>query len=121
MVLANSHILTGMVFGTALAHDDIAGNYLLTTENFDPEPFAFGLAAILYFTFAFLMCHNILNCKISPHSGKNHPFKGSALPDTFDLNLGKLLAMAILHLVSFSALLLEDNNLIAFNMFQDLS
>ena len=41
MVLSNTHILTGMVFGAALPHDNIAGDYFLTAENLNTESLAF--------------------------------------------------------------------------------
>jgi hypothetical protein len=39
MVLANSHVFTGVVLCTALANNDVAGNAGLTTENFNAQAF----------------------------------------------------------------------------------
>ena len=41
MVLAETHVFTGMVNCTALAFDDVAGFAFLTTENLNAKSFAF--------------------------------------------------------------------------------
>src|SRR5687768_9969011 len=57
MVFTNSYILTRVMLGSALPHNDVTSNYFLTTKHFNTKSFAFRFAAVLYFTFAFFMCH----------------------------------------------------------------
>lgn len=41
MVFAHSYVHAGVVSGTSLAYDDIAGGYGLTAEDFNAQAFAF--------------------------------------------------------------------------------
>ena len=41
MIPANAYVLAWVMLGSALAYDDVAGNYLLTAEHLDTESFAF--------------------------------------------------------------------------------
>ncbi len=43
-----------MVHGASLTDNDVTGYSCLTTEDFNPEPFALGIPAVLYTTFTFL-------------------------------------------------------------------
>src|SRR5690606_24202545 len=51
-------VVAGMMFGATLAYNNIAGHYALTAKNLDAKPFTLRFASVLYFTFAFLMCHD---------------------------------------------------------------
>lgn len=57
VVFADAYVEAGVVGCAALTFDDVAGLGELTTKNFNTESFAFGLAAVLRTTYAFLMCH----------------------------------------------------------------
>ena len=50
----------------------------------------------------------------------NALFSGRWLAYAFNLHFGELLAMTVLHLVSFSSFLFENNDLIALHVLQDL-
>jgi len=41
VIPANAYVLARVMFGSALTHDDVAGNYLLAAEHLDTESFAF--------------------------------------------------------------------------------
>lgn len=60
VVFAHPHVVARVVFGAALPNNDVAGVYFLATKYFDPQSFAFRFATVLYFAFAFLMCHLVL-------------------------------------------------------------
>ncbi len=60
MILAHSHIFARVVFGPALANDDVSSNNFLAAKNLYAEAFTFRFAAVFYFTFAFFVCHNSL-------------------------------------------------------------
>jgi hypothetical protein len=60
MVFAHAYVFVGMMLGAALAHDDVAGNHLLTAKDFDPQSFTFRFATVLYFAFPLLVCHDIV-------------------------------------------------------------
>jgi hypothetical protein len=57
MIFSKTYVLTGMMFGAALANDDITGNHLLTAKDFYTEAFAMRFAAVLTTTCSFFMCH----------------------------------------------------------------
>jgi hypothetical protein len=57
VVSADAYVFAGVVFGAALANDDVAGYYFLTAIYFNAQPLALGLAAVFYFSFAFFVCH----------------------------------------------------------------
>src|SRR5688572_28067892 len=57
MVLADTDIITRKMLRAALAHDDVAGCYVLTAVNLNAEAFAMGFASVLGTTDAFFMCH----------------------------------------------------------------
>lgn len=59
MILSHADIPSGMVLGSALAHNNIARNCLLTSKYLDAQSLAFRLPAVLYFTFTFLVCHGV--------------------------------------------------------------
>ena len=56
MVFAHTYILTGVVYRTALAYDDVARLCELTAEQFDAESLALRLTAVLRTTYTFLVC-----------------------------------------------------------------
>jgi hypothetical protein len=58
-VFTNAYVLTRMVYGAALTYEDVTGNGGLTTEDLNAEALALGVAAVLYGTFTFLMCHDL--------------------------------------------------------------
>ena len=60
VVLAHTNILTGVVYRTTLADDDVAGLSELTTEQLDTESLALRLTAVLRTTYTFFVCHTSL-------------------------------------------------------------
>lgn len=57
-VFTNAYILTRMVNCTTLTNDDVASNSRLTTIDLYTKALALRIAAVLYRTFTFFMCHN---------------------------------------------------------------
>jgi len=57
VVFADAYIATGMMTGTSLADEDVATGGELTPKDLHAKSFAFGFAAVLGGTYAFLMCH----------------------------------------------------------------
>ena len=41
VIPAHAHVLAGVMLGSALTHDDVAGNHLLTAKHLDAKSFAF--------------------------------------------------------------------------------
>jgi hypothetical protein len=60
MIFSEANISARVVFGAALADDNIPCYDLLTAVDLNAKALAFRLAAVLYFTFTFLVCHNSL-------------------------------------------------------------
>lgn len=60
MIAADADILTGVVGGATLADDDVAGDALLATEDFDAKSFAFGFATVVGTTYTFFVSHIFL-------------------------------------------------------------
>ena len=58
VVLTHTYILTGVVYRTTLADDDVAGLSELTAEQLDTESLALRLTAVLRTTYTFLVCHS---------------------------------------------------------------
>src|SRR5688572_21209990 len=58
VVLAHADAGTWIIFGAALAHDDVAGEDILAAELLHAEPLALGVAAVAGRTACFLMCHD---------------------------------------------------------------
>ena len=59
VVLADTHVLAGVVLGTALTHDDVASNDVLTAEDLHAQALRMRVAAVVGATYAFLVCHCI--------------------------------------------------------------
>ena len=57
MVFTHAHILTGVMYGTPLAYDDVARLCELAAEQLHSEPLAFRLTTVLRATYSFLVCH----------------------------------------------------------------
>ena len=53
----HAHILTGVMYGTPLAYDDVAGYGSLSGEDLHAQAFAFRITAVLGTTDTFLVCH----------------------------------------------------------------
>lgn len=102
MVFAHADILAGVVNGAALAYYDIACFGILSTEELDTQTFAFRFTAVFRTTYTFLVCH-FSNC-----------FKLTY--NFFNDYLCKILAVAVLNLIAFSSLLLEDDDLVVFKV-----
>ena len=60
VVFADTHVLTGVVLGTTLTHDNVAGDDVLTTEYFHAETLGMRFTTVVGATYAFLVCHGIL-------------------------------------------------------------
>ena len=108
VVLAHAYVLAGIVHRSALTNDNVARLCELTAEQFDAESLAFRLTAVLRTTYTFLVCH------------VDSVYKGLC-NDFLDENLGEVLAMAVALLVSRATFLLEHQNLVIFQMLQDLA
>ena len=108
MVFTHAHILTGVMYGTPLAYDDVARLCELTAEQFDAESLAFGLTAVLRTTYTFFVCHDA------------SVFKGLC-NDFFHEDLGEELAVSVALLVSGATFLFEDQNLVILQMLEDLA
>lgn len=102
MVFAHADIFAGVVNGAALAYYDVACFCVLSTEELDTQTFTFRFTAVFRTTNTFLVCH-FSNC-----------FKLTY--NFFNDYLCKILAMAVLNLIAFSSLLLEDDNLVVFKV-----
>lgn len=59
VVFAHAYVEARVVYGAALALDDVAGFGKLATEDFHAQTFAFRFAAVLRTTDAFFMCHSV--------------------------------------------------------------
>ena len=57
VVLAHTHVQTGVMNCATLTLDDVACFGVLTAENLHSESFAFRLTAVLRTTNPFFMCH----------------------------------------------------------------
>ena len=59
MVFADAYVEAGVVLGTALALDDVAGFSELTTEDFYTESFSLLITALILKTHPVFMCHSV--------------------------------------------------------------
>lgn len=106
MVFAHAYVFTRIVDRTSLTNDDVARLSVLTAEKFYAESLAFGLTAVLRTTYTFFVCHLFSVFKLSN--------------DFFDEYLGEILTMPVQNLIPFSSSLLEHQNLIVFQVFENL-
>lgn len=60
MVLAHAYIFARIVDGATLTDDDIAGDAMLTAEDFNAQTFAFGFTTVTRTTNTFFVSHNIM-------------------------------------------------------------
>lgn len=60
VVFADTYVLTRVVLGATLTHDDVASNDGLTTENFHAETLRMRFTTVVRATYAFLVCHGIV-------------------------------------------------------------
>jgi len=60
MVFAHAHIFSGMMYGSALTHENVTSFCSLTTEYLHAQSFTFRLTAVLRTTNTFFMCHFLL-------------------------------------------------------------
>src|SRR5690606_17928057 len=80
VIFTHADVLAGVVLRTPLTDDDIPCNHFLTAEYLNAQPFAFRFAAVLYFTFTFLVCHfrsclSLMRCRPCAGSGINRYFQ----------------------------------------------
>ena len=61
VILAHTHVFTGMMHCTALTFDDVACFGELAAKNLNTESFRFRLTAVLRRAYTFLMCHVVLS------------------------------------------------------------
>lgn len=59
MVFTNAHVLSWMVFGSALAKDDVPCFGVLATEELNTKPFAYRIATVVGTSLSFLVCHDL--------------------------------------------------------------
>lgn len=60
VVLAHTYVSTRVVFGAALANDDVARNYTFTTEYLNAQAFAFRFTTVVRTADPFFVCHCLL-------------------------------------------------------------
>lgn len=63
MVFAHTDVVARIVDSATLADDDVTGDAMLTTEDFNAQTFAFGFATVAGTTYTFFVSHNILFLK----------------------------------------------------------
>ena len=63
MISAHADVVAGVVDGAALADDDVTGDAMLTTEDFNAQTFAFGFATVAGTTYTFFVSHDIMFLK----------------------------------------------------------
>ena len=63
MISAHADVIAGVVDGAALADDDVTGDAMLTTEDFNAQTFAFGFATVAGTTYTFFVSHDIMFLK----------------------------------------------------------
>jgi len=56
-ILAQSDVASGMIFGSALAEDDVSGQYGFAAEFLYPEPLTVAVPAVFGSALSFFMCH----------------------------------------------------------------
>ena len=56
-IFAQSDVASGMIFGSALAENDISSQYGLATKFFYPKPLTVAVPAVFGSTLSFFMCH----------------------------------------------------------------
>ena len=64
-VATTAHIAAGVVLGSALAQNDVPGEYGFPAEFLDPEPFAVAVSAVSGSTLSFFMRHGRISCWIT--------------------------------------------------------
>lgn len=57
IVFTQTNVFARMMFGAALANNDIAGNGRLATEQLNTQAFADRITAVFGTTYTFLVCH----------------------------------------------------------------
>ena len=104
-IAAGANVFTGNELRTALANKDAASGHELAAVFFDAEAFADAVAAVTDTTFTFFMCHK----------------SGKLSVNLFDLNHRQFLAVTGFLVITFAALHLEADDLIAALMFHNVS
>src|SRR5204862_5584095 len=104
VVLADPDVDTGMNHRAALADDDAACGNRLSAIGFDAQALRFGIAAVARAAARFFVCHGVL----SPSAD-----------DAVDLELGVVLAMALMLLVVLAPPHLENRHLVGATMRDD--
>ena len=56
-ISSQSDIAAGMIFGSALAENDVSGQYGFATEFFDSKSLTVAVSAVFGSTLSFFMCH----------------------------------------------------------------
>ena len=101
VILAHTNILTWVVYGTTLTNQDVTSFSELTTENLNTESLTCGLTTILGTSDSFFVCHFPKSLKLSDY--------------VFNFQLSELLTVTVQLTVTFSSLLVEDQNLVTLN------
>lgn len=60
MVFTDTNIFSGVVYRSALAHENVTGFCSLTAEYFHAQSFTFRFTAVFRTTYSFFMCHFLL-------------------------------------------------------------
>lgn len=60
MVSADTYIVSGVVYSSALTHENVTGFCSLTAEYFYAQSFTFRFTAVFRTTNSFFMCHFLL-------------------------------------------------------------
>src|SRR5262245_5023869 len=106
VVRAKADVVAGMPLRAALADDDVAGDHALTAVLLDAAVLGIRIAAVARGADAFLMSH------WKPRSAEGN---------VVDADFGEALPVAALARVVFPALLLEDDDLLAAAVPDDLA
>ena len=99
MVSAHSDVFAGIVYSASLTHQDVACFRSLSAKQFNAQAFAFRFTAVLGTTDTFFVSHNL-----------------NVLSDFVNLNFSKILTVTVLLRHTFTADLVENDNLVSFAM-----
>lgn len=107
-VPAQTDVVAGVVLGAPLAEDDVAGQHGFAAKLLDAEALAVAVSSVLGSSLSFFVCH------------EKKSLEGLLQVNRFDLHHGKMLAVTPSSFVALPALFLEDDDFLAFLVFQDL-
>ena len=104
VIASAPNILASVIFGAALADQNVASRYLFATISLDAQSFRFRIATVACATACFLMCH------FEP-----------LMRNFYDLHCREVLSMSLSAQIVLSALELDDANFVASSLLNDLA